>query len=382
MRYSKTAVVLACAVTTVACGTASEKDMNGSVQDGGPPPLEKACGPEVGIVTLGADWQDDADSIAELYAYAKQAGATSTYLYSGATWAEAEKTPGKFDFANTGPQIEASKAYGFEASALDIPLPFFFGEPSVPADITFVSYDDEVLVSRYLRFVEALLEEYGSPSHVVLHSEGAGSAFSAGAKEFEQFCSMVGSAARFIKETFPGTLVSNYNTDYESDAISRCLNEEMTWWADGLVLDVPAAEMPAAIVAKLDRVRKFAGGKPIGLVEVNYSSGDTDGGRTVEDQARFVDEFFDYLAAHPRAFGFVNWYGIFDETPELTRAWVTAQFGELGEAFVEGMIAQWSNQGLRYRDGGAKPAWTRWVERTQALQAANATACGDASSGR
>lgn len=323
-------------------------------------------------MTLGADWKDDAESIAEVYSYARQASATSTYLYSGSSWPDAEKTPGVFDFRATRPQIEASKAYGFAASALDIPLPFFFGEPSIPADITFVAYDDEVLVTRYLRFVEALLTEYGGPSHVVVHTEGAGSTFTDGSTELAQFCSLVGTTARFIRETFPGTLVSNYNTEYESDEVSRCLNEEMTWWADGLVLDVPAGDMPAAVVAKLDGVRRRAGEKAIGLVEINYSSGDAAGERTVDDQVQFVDSFFDYFDTHPRAFTFANWYGLFDETPEITRAWVTAQFGDLGEEFVEAMIAQWANQGLRYRAGEAKPAWARWVARTRELQAANA----------
>jgi hypothetical protein len=361
MRHARAAVLLAGAAILLGLAAPPTGNADGA---------GTGRGPEIGIVTLAADWRDDADAIAELYAYARQAGATSTYLYAGASWPDAEPAPGAFDFTSAAPQIQASQAYGFTTWALDVPLPFYFGEPSVPADLTFVSYDDPVMIARYLAYVEALLRTYGSPSHVVLHTEGAGSDFIAGTTDFDQFCSLVGTTARFIMARFPGTLVSNYNTDYESAEISDCLNREMTWWADGLVLDVPAAEMPAAIVTRLDRVRRLAGDQPIGLIEVNYASGDVAGERTADDQARFVDAFFDYLEAHPEAFVFANWYGLFDETPAITRSWVTAQFGDLGDAFVESMIAQWSTQGLLERSGAPKPAWTRWIERTAELRAA------------
>lgn len=319
--------------------------------------------PLFGIAAVAKNWASDEASYGHLF---RTAEPQSVYQYS-LGWSGAERMPHAYDFAEIEGSIAALRRSGALLVVADVSTPLFFDAPDVPADLTFVSYTDATLVERYFAFVRAVLVKLDRPDYVVLHTEGAGSAFSEASGDFQAFCQLVGDTADYIRSEFPGTKVSNYNTDYESQAVSACLNEKMDWWATGLVLDSPWPQAAFDIRTRLDAERLKAGAKRIGLIEVNYGTSPTLGDDPEGNQARFVDALFDYLEEDPGAFAFVNWYGVFDETPELTRAWVTAQFGDAGEDFVNAMIAQWSNQGLWTVDDRAKPAWGRWVERIQSF---------------
>lgn len=319
--------------------------------------------PLFGIAAVAKDWASDEASYDHLFDTAKP---QSVYQYS-LGWSGTERVPHEYDFSELEGSISALRRSGASLVVADINTPLFFDSPDLPGDLAFVSYTDATLVQRYFAFVEAVLVKLDGPAYVVLHTEGAGSAFSDAPQGFQEFCQLVGDTADYIRGQFPGTQVSNYNTDYESQAVSECLNRRMDWWATGLVLASPWPQAASDIRTRLDMERKKAAGKRIGLIEVNYGTSPTLGDDPEGNQSRFVDALFNYLEEDPGAFAFVNWYGLFDETPEITRAWVTAQFGDKGDDFINAMIAQWSNQGLWTVDDRPKPAWDVWVARTQAF---------------
>ncbi len=201
----------------------------------------------------------------------------------------------------------------------------------------------------------------GRRDYVILHTEGAGSYFNENSTEFIEYCALINFTSDYIRSEFPTTKVSVYNTNYESEAISACLNKNTDWWASELVINSTFPAALADIKIGLENDKRRAKSKPIGIVEVNYPSSPRLSQNPSVDQAKFVDAFFDYLQKDQTKYLFANWYGINDETYASCAAWVNSVFGNYGQDFVTQLILQFTNQGLRTSTNVAKSAWNRWL---------------------
>jgi hypothetical protein len=287
---------------------------------------------------------------------ATEAGVSFVHLQAP-PWPEVEQAPGEFALPDFDAFFAIESDYALEYT-LDISTPLGLGSPAVPADVTFESFGDADLETRYRAYVRYLITAFPNTKHVVLHTETVGPYFDNDdeSPEFIAFCQLVNDTARFARELEPDLSVAVYGTANESPAILGCLNRDMDYFGISSILD--RGDEP---FEELTNLAAQAGDSPIGIVEAGFPTAARVAGSEA-GQVDYVDKLFALRERLGEQLLFVSYYQVFDEDQAITRMYAPVLFPNFSEDDLEDFV-QWSSSlGLHRVDRTPKPAWSTFTQ--------------------
>jgi hypothetical protein len=283
---------------------------------------------------------------------AQEAGVTGVHLQAPG-WSETESSVGVYDLSFFDPFLRIIAEYDLSYS-IDIATPLGISKVDVPADFSFSTFDDPALFARYEQYVVAVLNRFTRATHVVLHTETAGSFFDGGADDpdFMSYCELISKTANAVRVVLPEARVGIYGTKNESQDILACLNKSTDFFGMSYIADRADDDHLGTLKALAGQ----AGGKAIVINEASVPTSPRLGG-SEQVQAEFVNTLFSFTQSLGDQLQFVSYYQYIDDDESLSRQYVPAFFPNYSEEQKEDAIAFFSSLGLHRADGTPKLAW-------------------------
>jgi hypothetical protein len=302
--------------------------------------------------TTTAAWKQLLDAVEE-------AGGTSVHLQP-LGWGEAEIAPGVFNVSDFD-ELLPLLADGSMAYTLDVGTPVGIESTDLPADMTFTSFDDPELKSRYEAYVTATLATFPKPTHVILHTETASHFLGDDSAAFAAYCDLLSTTVDLVKAKVPGVKVGVYATEDDSAAAL----DKMTRNTDYFSFGYNANRGDVDHRAKIEALVALAGDRKFGVHEIGIPTAARVGGSETK-QVEFVNLVFDLATAWGERLEFLAYYQAFDEDPAVTEAWLPATFPDWTDEMKADGIAWFGSLGLQTYKAEPKPAWATFKERIAA----------------
>jgi hypothetical protein len=308
-------------------------------------------GHQVALAGFTQNFDSSENKWRQLLDAAREAGVTSLHIQAP-PWAEVELSPGVFDLSIFDSFFQMLAEYNLDYS-VDIATPLGISAVDVPSDFTFKSFDDPDLFTRYERYVAAVLNRFSKATHVILHTETAGSFFgSADEKDFQDYCELVSRTTDFVRATLPGVGVGVYGTKNESREILACLNKSTDFFGISYIADRGDDDH----LALLTELAAQAGNKTLVINEAGIPTSPRIGG-SEQAQVEFVGMMNEFARSLGDQLQFYSYYLYIDDDESIVRQYVPAFFPNYSEQQKEDLIAFFSSLGLHRADGTPKPAW-------------------------
>ena len=307
---------------------------------------------QIGISGLTQNFDGEISKWKELLDGAREANVHFLHLQTP-RWSEAEPSPGVFDFSYFDGYFQLKGDTTFRYT-LDVATPLGLGAVDVPKDISFRSFSDTQLISRYQAYLLEVLTRFPAATHLVLHTETAGPFFGndADSSDFRDYCDFISEAAMFIRSKAPNMKVGIYGTKSESRDILSCLNRSTDFFGISYLADRGDSDH----LSNLTELINQAGEKPVALIEVGIPTAPRLGG-SEEKQSEFVQLLFKLLATEGDHVLFLSYYQFIDEQESVTSAYVPILFPQFTQEQQQDLIAFLSSLGLHRADRSPKPAW-------------------------
>lgn len=314
--------------------------------------------PHLGLVPNPSDFTY-ADSLGSAILTSRALGATMVQL--GDLWSTLEGSPGTIDVAGLRTAVALFRSVGLEPyynlRVLDT------NNRGVPADLASVAFDDPQMIARVDTVVDSLIEvakqtrllafSFGNEVDVYLSQHPA---------ELPSYRALLARERARIRATLPDLKVGCCTTS-PVDNPAAWVGDTLNAYTDIAVYTyypfVPGSDFvhrpPATFELDMAAMLARAGGRPLGLQEVGYTSSPVNGSSAAA-QAEMVRRFRAYmrLASRDRIL-FANWF-LMTDWSSVTLTQLFAYYG----AYSPGFGAFLGNLGLRDTAGTPKPAWDAW----------------------
>jgi hypothetical protein len=275
------------------------------------------------------------------------------------SWADAEKKPGRFDFAELRRAARILRQSGMEVH-LDLPLVRGLSR-SVPQDLASLAFDDEKLTVRLGAFFDALEPVLLDVSTLSL-GEDADVYFAENPDQLKAFRRLFEGAVQFLARKLPelkvgiATLAPTESPDPATAAALHSRSPVLFFTYVPFVVGRPYRHRPPETLdADWSELLQRSAGRPIAFLEVSYSSAEANNS-SPQAQADFVRRLRRFAAnADGRRLLFIRYVGLRDEPapPEQPGA---SELARLAAAFH-------ASRGLLDSSGRPKPAWRAWAGR-------------------
>jgi hypothetical protein len=296
----------------------------------------------------------------DAFELASRAGAGGQVL--SWAWRDLEPSPGRFALDELGKQIafyagdHARKlAVGIEVLDMTIRV--------LPDDLLDERFDSPRMLSRFTALLDAVLPLLEERVAYVSIGREVDIYLGYHAEEWIAFQIFYETAVAHVHASAPRLAVGTATTFRGASAAVAPLVAELNGSSDVLILtydpfgDRFAPASPDAPLSDFPRMAELAGGRPIVLLEVAYSSA-AELGSSEEDQAEFVRSIFEAWRGQGERVEFLNIFALHDYTPEICGPLAQRQ-GEPGDSAYAWYLC---SLGLRHADGSPKQAWQSLLE--------------------
>lgn len=314
--------------------------------------------PLLGLVPNPSDF-NYADSAGSAVLTARALGANMVQL--GDLWSTLEPSPGQIDVGGLRSGLALFSGLGFSPyynlRVLDT------NRRGVPADLGAVPFDDPQMIARVDAVIDTLIDvatqfpllafSFGNEVDVYLGSNPG---------ELSAFRALLVRERDRIHARLPALRIGSCTTSPPGNS-AAWVGDTLNAYTDLVVYTyypfVPGSDFvhrpPSTFEPDMAAMLARAGGKPIGLQEVGYTSSAVNGS-SFAAQADVVRRFRAYLRTSSRdRILFASWF--------LMTDWSTVTLQQLFTyygAYSPGFGAFLGNLGLRDTLGAPKPAWGAW----------------------
>lgn len=342
-RYLVCLGIFLCLIVYSGCGSSSDNNSHET--------------PKIGLSGVTQNFDGSKQSWDALLSGAEEAGVSFLH-HQMPPWSEAEAQPGVFDFSYFSELLNDPRSSGYSLT-LDIATPLGLNRVDHPRDISFVGFDDAVLINRYFKYVDAALRLFPSVRYVVLHTETVESFFAdeSTRNQKESFCSLISLTVRHIHTVFPEVKVGVYGTLNESIETLDCLNQDTDFFGAGYIADRGDAQHNSNIMNLLSR----RGSKPVLLYEIGMPTSGILGG-SEQHQVNFVRDLSKIVRELGPSLIGLSYYQHRDDSYPFVEQYIKAGFADFSPQQQRELIEFFSSLGLKRSDGIPKPAWTDFIE--------------------
>lgn len=297
-------------------------------------------------------------------------GRTNVYIF----WNIVEPEPGKFDWRQSDVLMELSKKNDLRVTLFFSvvngkilgPFPDWMENPSL----------DSIGANRLADVLDAILLRYDIVDTVIIGGSTE-SHFRYNEQDIPAYRDLFNGTYEILKEKHPDVMFGN------SFALHHVINKNLDHVVGELAVgDIVAfsylpvdslndiVKTPAEAVGDLEQIIDLAAGKPVGFLEVSWSTSDFVGGGK-DSQSEFVKRMFEFYSDNEPSIKFLTW-GRLHDRPEGTCAAEQQDIGSkkitvggdsiLGtsEFVIERLDRYICNSGLVDMEGTPKPAWNEF----------------------
>jgi len=276
------------------------------------------------------------------------------------SWSQAEPAPGQYRLAEV---TQAARVLRQSGATLHLDLPLVAGRSKdVPADLTFVAFDDPKLSLRLGRLLDALRPALLDFSTLSLGYE-ADAYFADKPEELRAYRRLFDGAVQFLQKQVPHLKVGVTTaapTESAAPAVAAALHQKspvLFYIYAPFTRESPFLHRPPdALERDWKKLLDRAAGRPVAFPEVSYSSA-AENGSSPEKQAEFVRRLRRFVAGNDgRSLLFVRYATWRD--PPTGRVRPEPDASEIARRRASFL----ANRGLQNSKGEGKPAWREWVK--------------------
>jgi hypothetical protein len=330
------------------------------------PPLETG---KLAMVVTPAD-DDPLEGFYPAYRMVKETGVQVIHTYLN--WGEIEQEPGVYTWDWQDYALGLPHAEGFEIS-LVINVIHTTVRGGIPEDIARLPFDDPKFIQRFTTFILVLLDRYPGYFQYLSIGNEVNDYFVDHRDEVEAYRTFFLAVKKTIAATHPDVSVAMTFAYHDAERQGGLdLVEELNI-GDFLPVTLYLYDdlfrftrRPEELADYFPRLVAQAGDKPLALVEMGWNTAASLDG-TQADQAAFVRQALQQLAAHQEDIAYMTWFNLHDSTPEncetaaLTFIPHRPDLAE-DQVFMTDFVDFLCYLGLREHDGTPKQAWGAWLE--------------------
>lgn len=297
-------------------------------------------------------------------------GRTNVYLF----WNIIEPEQGEFDWSQSDVLMGLSEKNDLNVTLFFSvvngkilgPFPDWMGEPTL----------DSIGVGRLADALDAILLRYDIVDTVIIGGSTE-SQFRYNEQDIPAYRDLFNGAYEILKEKHPGVMFGN------SFALHNVINKNLDHVVSELAVgDVVAfsyipvdslndiVRTPAEAAGDLEQAVVLAAGKPVGFLEVSWSTSDFVGG-SKDSQSEFVKRMFEFYSDNESTIEFLTWGRLHDrpagtcvaEQQDIGSEKITVGSDSIlgtNEFVIERLDRYICSSGLVDLEGTPKPAWSEF----------------------
>lgn len=328
-------------------------------------PASARC-PEVGI-TANPKANGDFSDAGKDAAFHDAANSGSNFATIAASWGQMEPSPGVYDFSSVAHPLSLSAKYGVDAVFTVKTIDTSFR--SVPADLASFAWDDPRMISRWTKFVAALLKNLNSRVKYLNFGNEVDTYLTSYPSEIAPFSAFLQAGQSVVASASPSIVTgvvfafdSWRVSDFAFRALYPLVNEvSFTYYDANSQLAGTLQRAVADVPFDFADMLTAANGKPLVLTEVGYTSSAGVGSSPLQQQAFYSTALTQFAAAGGGLAGAT--FAFMSDFPASIISALTVQYGSSSPWLF------WiSGLGLFDEQGNAKPAWTAFSSQAAALK--------------
>ena len=325
----------------------------------------------VGLVVNTPATSASLQELSGIYSDAAAAGIGRSNVYM--FWDAVEPARGEFDWGQPDVLMSFNKNNGLKITLYFSvingrtlgPFPDWMGNPSL----------DAIDADRLFGVLDAILSRYAIIDTVIIAGQTE-SHFRYAEQDIQAYKGTFTKLYDRLKEAHPGVSIGN------AFALHHVLNKDLDHIVRELALGdfvgytyFPVDSLneisvtPAGAREHLNQSLELASGKPVGFMEVGWSTSEFVGGSSA-DQEEFVEELMDFYSENESGIEFLVWYRQYDRPTEACVAALAGGAGRdsgleiAGNQYVVERLGHYiCSSGMIQVDGTPKPAWESFQAR-------------------
>lgn len=284
--------------------------------------------------------------------------AGSNFVTIETSWGQLEPTPGQYDLSSISSQLAWSAQYN-QNTVLTIKT-IDTTATAIPPDLAGLAWNNPQVLSRWQGVLKAVLASLNPRIKWINLGNEVDPYLTAYPAQLAPFAAFVQAGQATIAAANPSILtgvVFAFDSYHLNNSVFLALNAQMqqisfTYYDTNSADATAVQRSPSDIPFDLADMVTAAGGKPLVLTEVGYSSSTAIGSSTAMQQTFYADALNAFTNAGGQLTGAS--FSFMSDFPAATVASLASAYGAGGASWVS-WIAE---LGLFDEEGNAKPAWS------------------------
>lgn len=307
----------------------------------------------------------------DVYAEAASSGIGRNNVYF--FWTNLEPKQGEYNWKisdiiislNKQNNLKVTLYFSIINSRILGPFPEWMGSPQI----------DKELQEKTTKILDDILTRYDIIDHVIISGE-ADAYFREHEDEISKYEEFFTSLSTALKEKHPSVKFGNSFSlqsvmIHNQESLLEKLNQgdfvAFTYSPVNSLYEID--QTPETATANLQKILNATGNKPVGLMEVSWSTAESIGGKQ-KDQIEFIKTLYDFYRKNKSQIEFLTWFRQYDRSVEICKKGLNANLGTVSfdnSIVLNNTATYLCGTGLFDEQKYPKPSWAEFKKQIQLL---------------